>query len=468
MNALKPKSIVYVLICFILIVSCKKVKSTSNTDVLSQYNVSQNRIKSGNPMVKDVGMADPHIRIFNGKPYLYATRDEDKMAKAFTMPDWNIWSTDDLINWKLETTIDPTDTYMGASKRCWAPDAVYKNGNYYFYFSNGKTDTGVMIGKKPIGPFKDALGKPMLPENLTPTKEYDPTILIDDDSNKTAYVAFGHHRSADPDYYFMIAKLNEDMVSLAETPREIKITGEAKVLGGNDKPTLHKKNGLYYLSAGSHYAISKTIYGPYVKTGNSGNDTYGLNSRAHGNYFDWNGQSFHTWCHFHLGKDVARYRESYISYLHYKDNGEMVTDTNFLVDHFSVGVGQYVANWSRIEAEWYMVVESMSKIEGKNSSNNFHLETTKSNGYLKFPNVYGLSNSNVMTCSVSATNGGKIEIRTGSEKGELLGEIDIITKTKSFKTFSTKLSNLKDKMDIALVFKGVDTGAIAIDWFSFK
>ena len=51
-------------------------------------------------------MADPHIFIFNGKPFLYSTRDLDSLAKGrFIMPDWHIWSTNDLLHWKHERTI---------------------------------------------------------------------------------------------------------------------------------------------------------------------------------------------------------------------------------------------------------------------------------------------------------------------------------------------------------------------------
>ncbi|GAL65633.1 xylosidase [Jejuia pallidilutea] len=419
-------------------------------------------------MVADVGMADPHIKIFNNKAFLYATRDEDKTAKKFVMPDWKIWSSDDLIHWNLETTINPTETYMGASKNCWATDAAYKNGNYYFYFSNGNVNTGVMVGKTPTGPFKDVLGKPMLPEDLTPIKEYDPTVLIDDDAQKTAYIAFGHHRSGDPDFYYMIAKLNTDMVSLAETPKEIKIIGDVNVLGGNDKPTLHKHNGLYYLSAGSHYATSKNIYGPYTKRGNSGNNNYGLTSRAHGNYFNWNNQSFHTWCHFHLGKDVARYRESYIAYLHYKNNGEMITDTNFLDAHFSTGVGQYDANWDKIESEWYMVAENIEKKESPNGG--FEIQNITQKSYLLFPNVYYINDKRSITFYVSSLEGAIIEIRANNSKGKVLASCNI-PKTggwNNYQPIKCNLNNTNGVKDVYITFKGSGNDLLHLDWFLFN
>lgn len=424
------------------------------------------RVYSENPIKKGVGMADPHIRIFNNKAYLYTTRDADSTAHTFVMPDWHIWSSDDLVNWKHERTIYPTETYMGKSNDCWATDIEHRNGKYYFYFSNKNIDTGVMIGDSPTGPFKDALGKPMLPENLTPTKEYDPTILIDDDKNKTPYIAFGHHRSSDANLYYCIARLNDDMISLAEPPREIKITGDVPVLSGNDKPTLHKRNGIYYLSAGSHYATATNVYGPYVKRGNSGNDKYGLNAMAHGNYFEWNKQWFHTWCHFHLGKDVARFRQSYITYLHYKDNGEMVDDTTFLNAHFNTGVGQYDASWDKIEAEWYMKSEGNLKKECPLGG--FEIQDIKNGGYLYFPNIQNLEMVHEITFFVSAENAGTIEIREGEIDGKLLG-LCSIKKTngrQDYKEFSCKLQKAESK-NLYLKFVGEQSRICHLDWFKF-
>lgn len=419
-----------------------------------------NTLKTANPMVYNVGMADPHIRIYDDKAYLYATRDAIPNARKFTMPDWHIWSSDDLVNWTLEHSIFPTETYMGESDRCWATDIEKRGNNYYFYFSNGNTDTGVLVGQSPNGPFEDPLKKPMLPKDLTPIKEYDATVLTDEKGD--SYLTFGHYRAADPAYYYCIAKLNEDMISLAEKPKEIIIEGDLKktnnTLGGNDKPNLHYHNGLYYLSAGSHYATSENIYGPYIRRGNSGNNQYGLDSRAHGNYFEWKNQWFHTWCHFHLGKEVGRYRESYITYLHYKDNGEMMDDTTYLAQHFETGVGQYDANWERIEAEWYMAAEGMKKREGEGG---FVVQQTAAAAYLHFPNVYHLEQQK--TIHLRAKGKGTIDIRTRSTNGTLLGTVTI-SESSNYQDYSTRLTKTEGAENVYLVFKG----EVSLDWFGFE
>lgn len=419
---------------------------------------------AGNPMVPDVGMADPHIRIFEGKAYLYATRDSDIKAKRFTMPDWHIWSSDDLISWTHETTILPTETYMGESTSCWATDCVEKNGKYYFYFSNGNVDTGVMVADTPTGPFKDALGKPLVAEDLMEIKEYDPSVLIDDDGS--AYIIFGHHVDSKPAFYYAIARLGDDMISLAEFPKEVKFTGTAAVLAANDKPTLHKRDGIYYLSAGSHYAMSKNIYGPYEKTGNSGHNKYGLSGRAHGNYFDWNNQSFHTWCHFHLGKDVARYRESYITYLHYKNNGEMVTDTHFLDAHFAMGVGQYDAAWDAIEAEWYMASDECHKMDL--GTNGFQVSFEKSGAFLKFPNVKNMPADATISLKVASVEKAKIEIRESAADGPLLGTCTIPETggADQFKDVPCLLKNSAGKKDLFVVLKNGST--VGLDRLQIK
>lgn len=419
-------------------------------------------IFAGNPIVKNFGMADPHAYIFNGKVYLFTTRDAVKDAKDFIMPDWHIWSSTDLVNWKHERTIEPKDTYMGESAFCWATETVYKDGKYYFYFSNGNKDTGVMVADKPEGPYKDVLKKPFLPRTLTPGKEYDPTVWVDD--NGKAYIIFGHYREDSSNLNYYIAKLNDDMVSLAETPRVIEIKGDINVLKGNDKPNVHKYNGLYYLSAGMHYATSDDIYGPYTRRGNSGNNKYGMDSRAHGNYFKWNNQWFNTWCHFHLGKENGRFRESYITYLHYRKNGEMVSDTVLMEKHFETGVGQYDSNWDCIEAEWYMRA-SKESLKQERRNGGFEISGMSDGDYIYFPNISGMYDKKYLILSANVLGSGKIEIREDTLDGRLLGSTIISEGNEGHVVIP--IHPVYDNVNIYFLFKEGNS-FISINSFSFK
>ena len=421
-------------------------------------------VYGGNPIKKDFGMADPHAYVFNDKVYLFTTRDIDPKAKKFVMPEWNIFSSDNLVEWKHERTILPAETYMGKSDNCWATETVHKNGKYYFYFSNANINTGVMVADRPEGPYTDALRRPLLPKSLTKGKEYDPTVIVNDDNN--AYIVFGHYSKDYPDLRYFIAKLSDDMISLAEQPRILEINGEKNVLGSNDKPNLHKRNGLYYLSAGSHYAISKNVYGPYERVGNSGNGQYGLDGKAHGNYFKWKNQWFHTWCNFHLGKETAYFRESYISYLHYRDNGEMVTDVVLLNKHFENGVGQYSADWDKVEAEWFM--EASRESMKKEIPGGFGITSMKSGEYLCYPNMKNLGNKKTVDFRLKVLGKGEIEIRDKSPMGRLLGCLklsDPMVKP-GFINITTSI-DAKNASSVCLVFKG-GSDFCTIDWFGFK
>ena len=111
-----------------------------------------------NPIVPAVGLNDPHVHIFNDKAYVYATHDKSSENERFIMEDWWIWSSTDLVSWKLESVLDPADTYIGAGfQSAWATDAAYRDGKYYWYFSELNEQTGVVVGKSPVGPGKTRL-----------------------------------------------------------------------------------------------------------------------------------------------------------------------------------------------------------------------------------------------------------------------------------------------------------------------
>src|SRR6476469_7935632 len=165
-----------------------------------------------NPIVPNVGLNDPHIHIFNDTAFVYASHDKSINNTAFVMEDWWVWSSPDLVNWTKRSILKPEQTYIAKPfDGCWATDVGYKNGKYYWYFSEKNQQTGVVVGNTPVGRWTDPLGKPLLKSELTGTDEYDMAIFEDKGNH---YIIFGVW-----DYY--IAKLNDDMISLAEKPRKL-------------------------------------------------------------------------------------------------------------------------------------------------------------------------------------------------------------------------------------------------------
>lgn len=405
-----------------------------------------------NPIIRGKGICDPHMHVFNDRVYLYATHDYSVDNKGYVMKDWQIWSSADLIEWTHKSIFRPEDTYIGPSDRCWATDAAERNGKYYFYFSNGTDNTGVAVSDNPGGPFKDALGRPMLDGSNSPTKEYDPAIFIDDDENATPYIIFGTPKWAGGDSYY-IARLNEDMVSLAEKPRKVIVDDPA-----DDKPSLNKYKGKYYLTWASFYAISDTVYGPYKLIGNHGA------SPDHGSYFEWKNQWFNA---FTILDPTLHHRASGLCYVHFRENGEMVTD-QLIVEY---GVGQYNAEWDKIQAEWYMAAEGNEK--GENPRRGFDIIKITDGSYLYYPNIHNIKeNTGIHFYAACGNNtGGMIEIRADAPNGKLLGTCQV-TPTGSwnwwgYRSFTCNLNNTSGCKNLYLVFRGEGDDILHLDWFSF-
>lgn len=402
-----------------------------------------------NPIIKGQGVCDPHIHIFQNRAYLYASHDESPQNTGYSMKDWVIYSSDDLVHWEQESTFYPEDTYIGSTQSCWAVDAAEKDGRYYYYFSHGTQSTGVAVSDQPGKGFKDALGKPLLDLSCSKTRPYDPAVFTDDDG--LSYIIFGTPVWANGDSYY-IARLNEDMISLAEKPRKIIVDDQA-----DDKPFLHKHNGIYYLSWASHYAVSDNVYGPYHYVGNTGA------ANDHGNFFEWKGQWFQS---FTIYDPTPYHRATGLCYIHYRANGEMVADQRIIES----GVGQYDAEWNKIYSVWYMEAQNVQKKEYMNCS---FILCPDENGFVKFPNIHNIKQGQSIYFFASCTNpqGAVIEVRENSEQGELLGSC-VIENTgfdwwRGYRIFKCPLRYTKEKMDLCFVFKGSGKQLCNIEWFRF-
>ena len=407
------------------------------------------------------GICDPHIHIYNGRAYLFATHDRAPGCPHFFMDDWKVFSSDDLINWKEEYTLRPEDTFLGTCSDCYATDSAERNGKYYFYFSEGQTSTGVAVADRPEGPYKDALGKPLLPKGLVDTACYDPTVFIDDDEARTPYILFGYTVFGKK-YY--IARLNEDMISLAEEPRPIEMINGWQ----NDANWLTKRNGVYYLNShGSEYAVSDNIYGPYTYRGHFCRDA----TVDHGTFFTFHNQTYFTYgLPQNWGADEPVdpfFRDTKMLYAHYKENGEIVID-EFIQE---VGVGQYDASWPAIKGEWFFAVSD--GVRKQENADGFELRGIGSNSYVYFQNVHGMrQNANLILRGACGQSTCQIEVREGSPYGAVLGCIKVQPETATAhdgeREFTIPLTNTHGTHSLCFVFRGEGDDLFVFDDFRFE
>ena len=217
---------------------------------------------SGNPLVRTKFTADPAPMVHDGRLYLYVGHDEfyegqDSASggKDFNITEWLCYSTDDMKHWTDHgSVLKPTD-YEWSAGAAWASQVVEKDGKFYYYTTSiGKDEypgycVGVAVSDSPTGPFKDAIGRPLVTDNMTDNgkrgwwNDIDPTVLIDGDD---AWLCWGNGTC-------FLAKLKLNMVEL---DGEIKVLDVPNYVEG---PWLHKYNDKYYLTYASLGAGRETI-----------------------------------------------------------------------------------------------------------------------------------------------------------------------------------------------------------------
>jgi arabinoxylan arabinofuranohydrolase len=266
-----------------------------------------------NPLISEPGMSDPHALILGETCYLYTGHDVGFGVSDWVMPDWRIYRSTDLNQWTQVGTISPADNYMGAGHTsCWAGDIVARNGRFYWYFSNRNRDCGVMVADHPEGPFRDALGGPLV-------DSFDPSVFVDDD--ETAYLVYGMHE-------YKIARLAASMTELAEEPKAVEFSHRG-AFPSMDKNSLHRHGDLYYLSCSGHYATARNVYGPYEYRGLVGSGWQLESIYAHGDFFVWKDRWYHVWCRYR-DRRIDRIRDCLIAPLRYLPDGRMETDLSAL------------------------------------------------------------------------------------------------------------------------------------------
>ncbi|MFS0724630.1 glycoside hydrolase family 43 protein [Paenibacillus sp. 1P07SE] len=217
-----------------------------------------NKTMSGNPLMPG-WYADPEARIFEGKYWIYPTWS----APYEEQTHFDAFYSDDLVHWtKVERILTMSDISW-AHQALWAPSPVEQGGRYYYYFAANDIQSneelggiGVAVADRPEGPYRDALGKPLIGRFVHGAQPIDPHAFIDDDG--TAYLYYGGWDHCN------VVRLGEDMTSLVpfedgEIYKEV--TPELFVEG----PCMFKRNGRYYFMwseggwGGPDYSVAYAI-----------------------------------------------------------------------------------------------------------------------------------------------------------------------------------------------------------------
>ncbi len=204
-----------------------------------------------NPVISGL-YADPEILYAEqtGRYYLYPTTDGEV---GWNNHDFRVYSSDDLRTWTDEGVMfDLRTDCSWADSKGWAPCIIErkyvgkrgKTSYKYFYYFVAEGKIGVAVADRPTGPFRDALGRPMLterPEGVRGGAVIDPDVFRDPQTGKY-YLYWGNG-------FLAVAELNDDMVSLKEGTTRILIPRERKRdFHYNEGTYVFYRNGKYYFT----------------------------------------------------------------------------------------------------------------------------------------------------------------------------------------------------------------------------
>ena len=456
-------------------------------------------VAAQNPIIRDQFTADPTARVFNNKVYLYPSHDivppAGQRQDWFCMEDYHVFSSQNLTEWTdhgmiISQTKVPWGKTDGYSM--WAPDCVYKDGKYYFYFPNApKSGRGFAIGvataDSPEGPFT------LQPEPIKGISGIDPCVMVDDDGQAYIYWSGMGIRGAR-----LKANMKEVDGELQEVkmPRRegmpemppMKVAGEEmKGLpeGFKEGPFAFKRGGWYYLTFpwvrkenGTEtlaYAMSKSPLGPW--------DFKGIFMAEHSNgcwtnhhsFVEYKGQwylFYHT--NFFSPRDDKR-RSACIEKVKFNQDGTIQE-----VKQTLRGVGTNQAT-ERIEIDRYSELcdgAAVAPIDTVTASfRGACVNLPQKGSWVKYNDV-DFSNlyDGYLVVRAKANDNTEFTIREKSANGKVLGRIKMTVKSEQgpFRRdqsgqWLTQTANLeytpKGTTDLVAV---CEDQAVSIDWLQFK
>ena len=426
-----------------------------------------------NPIIQTNYTADPAPMVYNDKVYLYTTHDEDN-STWFTMNDWRLYTTSDMVNWTDHGAVLSYTDFSWAKGDAWAPQCIERGGKFYMYVPmisniNNRGAIGVAVADSPYGPFYDPLGKPLVQSEWG---DIDPTVFIDDDGQ--AYLYWGN-----PNLYYV--KLNEDMISCAgeiTKDKQIrKIENQKDPYHFQEGPWAYKKNGHYYMAyastccpEGIGYAMGPGPVGPWEFKGYIMKPN-GKSSGNHPGIIDYKGKSYVFGFNYRLNfmiTDKHHERRSIcVAELEYNPDGT-IKELPWWDDGVGVAPVGTLNPYKRTEAE--TMAWSQGLKTAKDDESGIYVTSIHNRDFLQVKAVDFGKGAKTFEVRAATITKGKIEIRLDGLDGTLLGVCNINNTGgwNTWKTFTADVEKVGGVHDLYLVFRGGDGEMFNMDYWRFK
>jgi hypothetical protein len=415
-----------------------------------------------NPLIVDQFTADPTARVFEGKVYVYPSHDIPASpgrgrANWFVMEDYHVFSSENLTDWTDHGVILNQTNVPWLTRKSfdmWAPDCVFKNGKYYFYFPAGGR-IGVAVADKPYGPFKPE-EKPIKGAN-----GIDPGLLIDKDGS--AYLFWARGRIS-------VSKLKDNMLELDSQPQVVANLPTAGLIEG---PFPFERNGIYYLTYPHvqnrierlEYATSTHPMGPYKPAGVILDEAASGCWTVHQSIVQYKGQ----WYLFYHDKDLSpnfdKNRSIRADYMYFNEDGTIKKVIPTLR-----GVGIVDAH-SKVQIDRYSAVSpegtSVSFLDEKNKQAGWKISLHGKNRWVQFNSVdFGKGDWHSANTRCVSSTGGRVEIRLDKLDGPLLATV-AIGKGSDWKVIQSTVAQVPSGIHDLVVTQNED-GDVDLDWISFE
>jgi len=420
-----------------------------------------------NPIILDQFSADPTARVFDGKIYVYPSHDIVAVPGKgrpgwFCMEDYHVFSSENLTDWQDHGVIvsqTGVDWVNPTSYSLWAPDCVFRNGKYFFYFPALAKDGGFRIGVatagKPAGPFKPEAAP------MEGVRGIDPCVLIDKDGSAYLYYAMRQ---------IFVAKLKDDMLGLAEAPAAIANLPAKGLLEG---PFVFERNGTYYLTYPHvenrterlEYAMGRSPQGPFTPAGVILDESSSGCWTVHQSIVEYRGQWYLFYHDNDLSPDFDKARAIRADRLFFHDDGTIAKVVPTLR-----GVGIVDAR-REIQIDRYSAISregaAVAFVNPAVPREGWKVSLSGSASWVRFDDVdFGKHALRSMAARMVSAKGGAIELRLDQESGPLLGRAEIRPGT-AWEVIRAGLETVPAGVHNLVV---IQTGAnpVEVDWISFE